>query len=120
MFKVFALLKRRPGMSMEDFMDYYENHHAPLGVKAMKSVRYYARHYMTPTLDPVSGQPSEAAYDAITEMHFDDRHGFDEFMALLQNPRAKAYAEADEEKLFDRSKNSMVFVTTCESELRSA
>ena len=30
MFKLVVLTKRKPGMTMEEFMDYYENHHVPL------------------------------------------------------------------------------------------
>lgn len=117
MFKVFALLKRRPDLPMEEFKAYYENHHAPFGVSTMTTVRYYARHYMTPTLDPVSGEPcAPPAYDVITELHFDDRDGFDVFMKKLEDPELNALMAKDEDKLFDRTKNSMVFVTSCESQ----
>ena len=32
-YKILMFLKRRPGMSMEAFQDYYETHHAPLALK---------------------------------------------------------------------------------------
>jgi hypothetical protein len=33
MFKVVVLLKRKPGLSMSEFLDRYENGHALFGVK---------------------------------------------------------------------------------------
>ena len=31
MFKVMVMIKRKRGMSMQDFINYYETRHAPLG-----------------------------------------------------------------------------------------
>jgi (+)-trans-carveol dehydrogenase/(-)-trans-carveol dehydrogenase len=43
MFQVLILLKRKPGLSMADFVDYYESRHAPLGFSYMSAdVRDYA------------------------------------------------------------------------------
>ena len=35
MFKTVCLLKRKDGMSLEEFRDYYENHHRKIGEKVL-------------------------------------------------------------------------------------
>ena len=35
MFKVMVMIKRKPGMSMADFINYYETRHAPLGASKL-------------------------------------------------------------------------------------
>ena len=45
MFKTVGLLKRRPGMSVEDFRSYYESNHRVIGEKYLtgNAVRYVRR-----------------------------------------------------------------------------
>jgi EthD domain len=117
MFKVMILLKRRPGMSMEEFIDYYENNHAKLGVKFAPNMIHYSRHYLRPIADVLEGQVNEPAYDVITECHFASREAFEENTHLMQSPEALAALIADEEKLFDRPAKSRVLVEDHESDL---
>jgi hypothetical protein len=117
MFKVMILLKRRPGLSMEEFIDYYENHHAPLGVRFAPNMIHYSRHYLRPVADVLEGAVREPEYDVITEVHFESREAFEENGELMQDPEALAALIADEERLFDRDKKSRVIVEDYESEL---
>lgn len=119
MLKVFGLFKRRPGLSMEEFITHYETSHAPLGVKYLPTMVRYARHYLTPVAEPIDGAVQEADYDVITELWFEDRAGYEQALAAIQAPGAKAELTADEERLFDRTKNRLVFVDTRESVLPS-
>lgn len=48
MFKIMVLIKRREGMSMADFIDYYESHHSVLAAKHLHHTQSYLRHYLTP------------------------------------------------------------------------
>ena len=104
MFKAVCLLKRRPGMSFEDFVDYYENHHAKLAAKWVPTQRQYHRRYIRPTVNPITGEAVELDYDVITEMWFENEAAFRDAMAVLSSPEAQAEIVADEERLFDRSK----------------
>ncbi|HYH51671.1 MAG TPA: EthD domain-containing protein [Acidimicrobiia bacterium] len=97
MFKIMILIKRRAGMSMDDFIDYYENHHAPLGLRAVPNMKGYTRRYLT----PLGGE--ELAYDVATEIVFDDEADFGRAMEHLNEPATRAEVDADEERLFDRS-----------------
>lgn len=118
MFTVFAMFRKRAGMSMEAFIDYYENHHSKLGVGLPGLVRY-TRNYLTPAPYPVGGEVGEPAYDVITEMVFESREAYERgFSGGLSNPRIEAMVIADEERLFDRSQSRLVFVESHTSELK--
>jgi len=104
MFKTVCLLKRRPGMSFEDFKDYYETHHRKIGEKVLPHGVRYMRRYMEAVPNPVTGESAELEYDVLTEMWFDDQDAYDVAMAALSEPAIAAEIIEDEEKLFDRSK----------------
>lgn len=104
MFKTVCLLKRKPGMSFEDFMDYYESYHRKLGEKVLPKGIYYVRRYLRGVPNPVTGEVAELEYDVLTEMWFETREAYDEAMAALSVPEVAAEIVEDEEKLFDRPK----------------
>ena len=88
MFKIMILIKRRPGMSMDEFIDYYENHHAALGVRVVPNMTGYTRRYLMPLGD---GAP-EPPYDVATEIVFDNEAAFEQAMAPLTNrPRERSW-----------------------------
>jgi uncharacterized protein (TIGR02118 family) len=98
------LAKRKPGMSMEAFKDYYENKHAPLGISLGSLMRRYRRTYIT----PVQGEMSafgESPFDVITETEFDSEADYHTtIQGLLKNPERVEIVSKDEENLFDRPK----------------
>jgi uncharacterized protein (TIGR02118 family) len=113
MFKIMILIKRRPGMSMDEFIDYYENHHAPLGVRVVPGMTEYTRRYLTPLGD---GGP-DLPYDVATEIAFDDEVAFERAMAAISEPATRAELDADEERCFDRSTITFMKVDERSSEI---
>lgn len=107
-FKAIAMIKRKKGTTMEQFMDYYENYHAPLAMKYVPNLKRYVRHYIRPYGNNVY-EKVEAPYDVITELWFDDREDFEKGMAYLSDEKTAAIIAEDEEKAFDRS--SIIFMT---------
>ncbi len=103
MFKVMIFIKRKPGMSTEDFIHHYENSHAPLGLAKVPNIKKYVRHYLSPYGNDVYLQDSGFAYDVVTELGFDDRADFERGMTYLTEPNTAALIAEDEGKLFDRS-----------------
>jgi uncharacterized protein (TIGR02118 family) len=99
MFKVFAYLTRRQGSTREEFIDYYENHHVPLVLSLASTPRVYKRNYVRRSLAADPESPT-IDFDVVTEMAWDDRADFEEWMALAGVP---ALVE-DEAKFLDRSK----------------
>lgn len=119
MLKVITFLKRRDGMTREEFRNYYEEHHAPFGVKLLlPEVRRYFRRYVNPMQHPISGE-TEAGfdYDVVMETWFDDKASFDRAMARLSSPEIAAAIAEDEERLFDRGRIQSVIVDEVETEL---
>lgn len=104
MFKLIVLTKRKTGMSMEDFMDYYENNHAVLTTSMFPQMKRYIRNYITPVQNELCAD-GDSPFDCVTEAFFDAREGFDSVVQqLADNPESAAILEADEMNLFDRSK----------------
>jgi len=91
-------LKRRPGLSVEEFPDHYENTHTKLAEKYItgSTIRYVRRF-----IEPVAEQ--ELPFDVITELWADDKEVFEAIckMQVLAAPPPEILA--DEEWLFDRS-----------------
>ena len=115
MFQVLILLKRKPGLSMANFVDYYESRHAPLGFSYMPSARRYARRYLSST---DRGSTDEPEFDVVTEIWFDDRAAYDAAMAVLAQPEIAERIARDEENLFDRRRTRMLFVTEHETRVK--
>ena len=109
MFKAIVLIRRKPGMSREDFIDYYENNHAPLGASKVPNLVKYVRHYIRPFGNDVYAADAEPPYDVLTEIWFENEEEFHKGMAYLSEPETAALIGADEEKLFDKS--SIRFMT---------
>ena len=115
MFKTVCLLKRKPGMTMAEFKDYYENHHAKLGERVLPDGVQYFRRYVSVVPNPVTGEVAEAEYDVITEMWFENQEVYDAAMTALSEPEIAAEIVEDEEKLFDRSKIRFCTIEECAS-----
>ncbi|MEN3976438.1 EthD domain-containing protein [Emcibacter sp. SYSU 3D8] len=120
MFKTVCLLKRRQGMSFEDFVTYYETHHRKIGEKVLPTCVRYMRRYLRPVPNPVTGEAAELDYDVLTEMWFETREAFEAAMTALSAPEVAAEIAEDEEKLFDRSKNRFCTIEEHESKLAAA
>ncbi len=104
MIKFVSLLKRRPGMSFEEFVTYYETRHAVLGAEHLPGAQHYERRFLRPVPHPIDGSLRED-YDCITELWFDDREAMEKSFAHLGEPDIAALFAEDEEKLFDRSRS---------------
>jgi hypothetical protein len=116
-YKILLFMKRRSGMSVEAFQDYYENHHAPLCVTYASGMKRYERRFLTPHPNPETGATEELAFDVITELWFDDEAIFRSTVAYLSTSKMPDAVVEDEKRLFDRSKTRMATVVECVSAL---
>jgi hypothetical protein len=115
MIKVIMLLKRRPGMSMAEFKDYYETRHSVLGTKNFPHMASYKRNYLTPVGDSAGAEPP---FDCVTETCFATEEDYRASIAhFAADPARIAAHESDEENLFDRSKFWTFIVDECSTEL---
>lgn len=117
-FKILLLLKRRPGMSMEDFQRYYEEVHVPLCLKYMSGITRYVRRFLEPQPNPEVGLLDDLPFDVITELWFDDETVFRGAVKYLSTSLMPVEVIEDEKNLFDRSKSRMATVIEeCETPL---
>jgi uncharacterized protein (TIGR02118 family) len=114
-YKILLFMKRRPGMSMEAFIDYYETRHAPLCMKYTQGVSRYIRRFLTAHPNPETGETGELPYDVITELWFDDEATCQGVVQYLSTSIMPDEVVADEKNLFDRPKLRMATVVEFES-----
>jgi hypothetical protein len=119
MFKVLWLLKRKPGISLEQFRDHYERSHAILGQKYLGHLLIdYKRNYKVATAgggvptDPKGGglAAQEWEYDCVTEWVMPDEQAFEEIMRLFADPVIGKIFHDDEENFLDRESVFLVKV----------
>lgn len=120
MIKQVVFLKRRPDMTMQEFMDYYENQHSQLskriGAKPpLPNAQRYVRRYLTPEKNPLTGEVIESGYDCIMEIWWNTREDFDAAMQGLSNPEHLAARMADERKVFASNNNPVCTVEEYDS-----
>ncbi len=97
-----TLLKRRAGMTKSEFITYYETHHRVIGEKVLRG---YATRYVRRFLHPTDGVDEAHDYDVVLEIDFPDQATLDACFTAMADPAVMAEIIADEERLFDRSRN---------------
>ena len=117
MLKQVALLKRRDGMSMDEFIHYYENHHAKMAAKYMPLARRYLRRYVRPEKNPITGEIVELDFDVVMEIWWNSRQDFEETMKRIGEGEAHRLFYEDEEKLFNSHNNRVFTVDEFESDM---
>ena len=119
MLKVMLFMKRKPGLSLEEFIDHYERVHVPLALTNARNLVHYERHYLRPgRFVPFGNEVIEPEYDVITELWYDSEAVFENQQDLLQrHPEVLADIVADEETLFDRSKSRFAYIEDHVSDL---
>jgi EthD domain len=120
MIKQVVFLKRRPDMTMQEFMDYYENQHSQLSKKMgakppLPNAQRYVRRYITPEKNPLTGELLESGYDCIMEIWWNTRADFDAAMKGLGNPEFLSARMADERKVFATNSNPVCTVEEFDS-----
>jgi hypothetical protein len=123
--KIIALIKRKPGLSAQEFREYYETRHAPLALKHLgRYIQKYVRNYpiagdtQQETEYFRGGKPAEDAfdYDVLTEMWFADRATYDELCTLTQkDPVIGEIFRTDEGRFIDRPSVRYIVCDECMS-----
>ena len=113
MIKMITLMRKREGMSREELVDYYENHHVPLSMELFPQIVKMTRnfpttdnfHYVSSTASP------QVPYDVVTEHWFADQASYDQMMAdFAADPEKFQKLSEDEEKFCDKRSVLMFMV----------
>ena len=98
MVKLIAMLKRKSGITMEEFSQYWHEKHGPLALTIMPGVKKYIQNH---TVRLTGG--GEPRFDGVAEICFDDLESWHKWTDWYLGDEGKALRD-DEEKFMDRSK----------------
>jgi uncharacterized protein (TIGR02118 family) len=115
--KILLLMKRKPGISMAEFRDHYENRHIPLCRPYMSGIARYFRRYLEPQPHAESGTCEELPYDVITEMWFDDEETYTNTLRYITTTVMPDEVVEDELRFFHRPTMRIATVVECETDM---
>ena len=107
MIKLVCFINRKPGMSMEAFKAYYEQHHVPLISRLMPFWQDYRRNFMEDTEHRAAhaepGRANERLFDVMTELTFETAEMHRKCLDALADPVIGKLVAEDEAKFMDRA-----------------
>jgi hypothetical protein len=83
MFKQVSIMKRKPGLTMEEFIERYESVHAKFGEQLFPEARKYIRRYVHPEPNHLTGETKELDFDVLMEMWWDSEADYQAAMKRL-------------------------------------
>jgi hypothetical protein len=116
MYKIIWLLKRKPGISHEQFRDHYENSHAVLGQKYFGHlILSYKRNYDAAKQagrEDAFMASRQSDYDCVTEWVMPSAAAFEECMGLMADPAIGKLFLDDEKHFLDSAATRLVCCDT--------
>ena len=114
MVKGIVLVKRKPGLTLEEFRQQYEEVQVPLTLSLFHTIRRYVRNYVTTIAFPPGVEEPE--FDCITELWFDNMEDFQAMMDETGGAAVRAMAHS--QKVFlDGAKTVYFLVEEVESQI---
>ncbi len=98
MIKSISLIKKKPGLTDEEFYQYWKGKHGPLAAKVVPGLRKYVQNY------PVRSHGVKYDIDGIVEIWFDDLEACQRYLTWRQSDEAKVLLD-DANKFSDISKS---------------
>ena len=110
--KIVILIKKKPGMSREDFIHHYETSHAVIGKRLLGHLwTKYVRNYPKALMEyQPEDHDVEDSYDAVTEIWLKDQAALEEMGRIINDPENNKLILEDEEKFQDRLKTRLLIV----------
>lgn len=110
--KIVILIKKKPGMSREDFIHHYETSHAVIGKRLLGHLwTKYVRNYPVSLMEYQPEDNSvEDSYDAVTEIWLKDQAAVEEMARIINLPENNKIILEDEEKFQDRLATRLLMV----------
>ena len=110
MLKTIALLKKKPDLSRDDFIRYYETRHAVLIRQLIPEIIGYRRNFVDPEGAFLPEGIDDLDFDVLTEIWFANRAAYEAAMRRAGDPDVARQIAEDEENLFDRAATRMIVV----------
>jgi hypothetical protein len=118
MLKQISVMKRHPNLTMAEFIERYENHHARFGEILFAHSHRFVRRYVQPEKNPLTGQVEELAFDVIMEIWWDSRADFEAAMAAIPQSGLLPEIRASGEALFASQQNPAFTVLEYDSPVK--
>lgn len=120
MLKQICFFRKRPDMTMDQFMDYYENQHSQLSKRqgrapSLPGAARYVRRYLVPEKNPVTGTVIDPGFDCIMEIWWHSREDFERSQAIISSPDRLPAIKEDELNLFASHDNPVCTVIEYDS-----
>ncbi len=120
MLKQICFFRKRPDMTMDAFMDYYENQHAQLSKRmgrapSLPNAQRYVRRYLVPEKNPVTGTVIDPGFDCIMEIWWNSREDFENSQRVISDPMRLPAIKEDEAHLFASHNNPVCTVIEYDS-----
>ena len=117
MIKLVSPMKRRPGMTVEAFREYYESRHRLIGEKYLRGYAVkYMRRFTNARVDR-DGTLREPEYDVFLEIWYPDEATMLACAEQMRTPEAQTEILEDERNLFDPTSMRVYVVDEFESDL---
>lgn len=109
--KMIVFIKKKEGMSFDDFRNHYENVHVPLcGERIGHLIKDFRRYYPQNLNNLYHGRPDADAgrdggtrYDAVAVYTIRDEQALEELIKIGQDPEFQRIITEDEERFCDRA-----------------
>lgn len=120
MFKQICFFRKRPDMTMDAFLDYYENQHSQLSKRqgrapSLPGAQRYVRRYLVPEKNPVTGEIHDPGYDCLMEIWWNSREEFENSQRIISDPARLPAIMEDELHLFASHVNPVCSVIEYDS-----
>jgi len=117
--KLIYVLRRKPGMSREEFREYWEKRHAVSGRErrsAINSVRYVQNHRIDTPVDALwrIGRSQDEPFDGVVESWFESMSALEEALNSREGKAAMFAALADEARFIDLERSIAFMVEEVE------
>ena len=103
MIKLVALLKRKDGLTLEEFSRYWLEKHAPLALKTLPGIKKYVQNHI------VDLSSEEPPFDGVAEIWFEDIESYNLYYNTWISEGGKVIRE-DEARFQDRDKRVRIVV----------
>ena len=109
MVKLVVLVKKKEGMSSEEFHRYWKENHGPLALKTVPELKKYVQNHT------VKMGKSEPPYDGMAEIWFENMDAYRAYLSFYMGDSGKVIRD-DEDRFLD--KNKMVVFTAEENVMK--
>lgn len=118
MIKVIGLLRRKPGISREEFLRHWKDHHGALAMRIPEFARHVRKYVQVHAVKPPELDARERyqqaalpmEYDGAVEMWFDSPEEMQKAFAALSDPVACKELREDEDRFIDGKNTLTVMV----------